>query len=189
MRVWLHRGLSCRIVAALALFCATAFQSAAPQAGSLTADQVKAGFIYNFTRYIEWPKHEDVDPEHFHLCIAGYDAVVDELVSTVHGKATGGRLILVRFIKDDNDVKGCEILYVGDLGRTSAKRLAEAVNDRPILTVGSVPRFLRDQGIITFVIDEGRVRFDINHQLAERLKIRFESRILALARRTAEVSQ
>jgi YfiR/HmsC-like len=188
MRFGLHIGSLCRAAAIGALLAGTVTPVRA-QTATLTADQVKAGFIYNFTKYIYWPAPEDADPAHFHLCIAGRDGVIDQLESAVHGKMTGGRTILVRRVGDETNVKGCELLYVGDLPRAVAERLATSVNGRSVLTVGSVPRFLHGEGIITFAIYEDRVRFDINLRLAEKLNIRFESRILALARRTAEVSQ
>ena len=150
----------------------------------LTGDQVKAGFIFNFTRYVEWPSAPDSDLATFHICTAGRDGVVEQLETVVHGRVVDNRKILVQPLADLADVRDCELLYVGNISRKHEERLTAAVASLPVLTVGSTPGFLRGAGMLTFVVEENRVRFDINIDLANRVNIRFDSRLLALARRT-----
>jgi hypothetical protein len=156
----------------------------------LTADQIIAGFIYNFTKYTEWPpRPQDEDLLHFHICVAGTSGVSDQLSNVVQGKLADNRSIQVRRIGEDLNVRGCEILYVGNVPRKLEERLLGAVAGQPILTVGSSTGFLRGEGLVTFVLEEDRVRFELNARAAEKVNIRFDSRILALARNRSEVAR
>ena len=155
----------------------------------LTAEQVEAGFIYNFTKYAEWPILSGNDNTRFHLCVAGDGGVIEQLDNAVNGKAVGNRNIIVRHLEDTGEITDCEILYVGRVSRRWEDRLVAQVSGQGILTVGSTPGYLRGAGIITFVIEGNRVRFDINARLAEKVNIRFDSRILALARNKNEASR
>jgi hypothetical protein len=150
----------------------------------LSADQVKAGFIYNFTRYVEFPSRAESDVTHFHVCTAGQDGVIDQLEIAVHGKVVDGRSIVVVRLGDSVNVIDCEVLYVGNIRENYEQRLAAAVSGLPVLTVGSRRGFLVSAGMLTFVLEESRVRFDIDLDRAQKLNIHFDSRLLALARRT-----
>ncbi len=190
-----------------AFLCALAalFFASVPLCGqsALTAEQVEAGFIYNFTKYTEWPTVAGRDDSRFHLCVAGDGGVVEQLDRAVNGKAVGNRSIVVRHLEehasdprpsspgvaDSAGVGDCEILYVGRISRQMEERLVSLLPGQVILTIGSTPGFLRGAGMITFVFEDNRVRFDINARLAEKVNIRFDSRILALARNKNEVSR
>src|SRR6476659_5154608 len=82
----------------------------------LTAEQVQAGFIYNFTKYTEWPldSAEDEDSNHFHICVIGTGPVVEQL-DLIQGKMVLNRVILIRHLTEGPNVNGCEVLYVGNL--------------------------------------------------------------------------
>ena len=151
---------------------------------SLSADQVKAGFIYNFTRYVEFPPRAEADVTHFHVCTAGQDGVIDQLEIAVHGKVVDNQSIVVVRLGDSVNVGGCEVLYIGNIPGNYEQRLAAAVAGLPVLTVASRRGFLAGAGILTFVLEQNRVRFDIDLDLAQKVNIHFDSRLLALARRT-----
>ena len=172
----------------LVIFCVLSFLwlAVVPLVGQstdqLTAEQVEAGFIYNFTKYTEWPPLPGHDNTAFHLCVAGDGGVVEQLDKAVNGKAVGNRNIVVRHLDDSVDINDCELLYVGQISRKLDDRLTALLPGQPILTIGSTPGYLRGGGMITFFVEANRVRFDINARLAEKVNIRFDSRILALAR-------
>lgn len=173
-------------VFAVFLLAATLFGQS-PQ--RLTEDEVEAGFIYNFTKYTEWPLLADGDNARFHLCVAGDGGVVEQLDRAVNGKSVANRSIAVRHLDESADVTGCEVLYVGRIARRLEERLLSVLSGQPILTIGSAPGYLRGAGMITFVVEGARVRFDINARMAAKVNIRFDSRMLALARNKNEVSR
>jgi hypothetical protein len=157
------------------------------QAEYLSAAQVQAAFIYNFTKYTEWPSQPaDADTTHFHLCVVGDNPVTEQLDTAIQGKVAANRTIQIRHIGNEANLSGCEVLYVGNVSRQTEERLLAALSAQPILTLGSLPGFLRGQGMVTFVVEDNRVRFDINTRIAEKVNIRFDSRILALARKRIE---
>ena len=175
-----------RIVVALgcALLCLTPWSlgqnnlKAAPPAAPAEYD-VKAAFLLNFTHFVEWPK---TSPERaaapFTICIFGEDPFGESLKRIVASEAIGGRPILVKRIRKLPD--GCELLFIPASQPSQAALLAQAGPD--VLTVGEAPAFLRDGGMIRFVIDDHRVRFDINREAVDRSSLKMSARLLGVAR-------
>jgi hypothetical protein len=144
------------------------------------ASRVEAAFILNFTKFIEWPKPESegADPESA-ICIIGDDPFAGALDSIVEGERLNSRKLVVRRVHRPAP-KFCQVLFVGKLEKDVPALLAEL--GPGVLTVGEDPRFLRDGGMIGFVIENRRVRFDINQSAAARGGLIVSSRLLNVAR-------
>lgn len=155
---------------------------------AVTVDQVKAAFLYNFIKYTQWP-NESAPSDPFHLCVVGQPAVADELARAVDGKLAGGRKVQVVALKDMRKVFDCELLFVGELPEKNEQDLLASTKATPVLTVGESAEFLAGGGLIRFIVEGNRVRFDINVAAAVKGRIRFDSRLLALARSRIEVSR
>ena len=148
--------------------------------GPSTESQVKAAFLYNFAKFIEWPSQ--VFPRRdsgFTICLAG-DPFEGALDKTVEGENLDNRPLVVRRIAPGEDMRGCQIVYVAP----NTQRLAEIVNAAgaaPILTVGETEEFINNGGIIRFTETGHRVHFQINPDAAERVSLKVSSRLLRLA--------
>ena len=149
---------------------------------ALTAEQVKAAFLYNFTKYTEWPPVADGEPGVLHICVLQAGDVAAELERSIDGKMSGTRTIRIRRLKDAADVGRCELVFVDNGSRQDEQKLASAASTQPVLTVGDSEGWM-----IRFVVEGDRVRFDINVAAARKVNIRFDSRLLALARIRIEV--
>ena len=152
---------------------------AAPQQTS-TEYQVKAAFLFNFAKFVEWPPQ--VFPRRdapFTICIAG-DPFEGALDKTVEGESLDGRPLLVRRVAAVEEIRGCQILYIAPDARRSAELLSAAAN-APILTVGETEDFINDGGIVRFIQETHRVHFQINPEAAERASLKVSSRLLRLA--------
>ena len=149
--------------------------------------QVKAGFLYNFAQFIQWPNQAFSDREMpFTMCVTG-DPFEGVLEKTVERETLNGRRIVVRRLGPADNLRGCHLLYVGKL---EAKRGMEflgaasrvfAVEGLPILTVGDSEDFINIGGMIRFIEMGNRVRFEINPDAAERVSLRLSSNLLRVA--------
>ncbi len=138
--------------------------------------QVKAAFLLNFTKFIEWPAEPGGA---FDICIVGddpFDGVLDQIVA---GESYQGRRIVVRRVHRPPPAS-CQVVFVGKSEKDVGAFLAGL--GRGVLTVGDSPDFLTDGGMIGFTLDKGRVRFDIKEPAASMAGLRLSSKLLSVAR-------
>lgn len=141
--------------------------------------QVKAAFLLNFTKFIEWPPSAIPPDRPFSICIVGSDPFGGALDQIVEGESAGGRKVVVERIHPPQ-AASCQIVFVGHL----EKDLQTFLSSLPpgILTVGEGDFFLREGGQIAFVIENRRVRFDINQKAATTAGLKISSKLLTVAR-------
>ena len=138
--------------------------------------QVKAVYLFNFARFVEWPPEAQSGP--LTICVAGqnpFGAVLDE---TLRGESVNNRPLTARVIPGPEP--GCHVIFVPQGAPTTA--YLRAARGGPTLTVGETPDFLAQGGIINFILEGGKVRFQIDAKAAERADLRISSHLLRLAR-------
>jgi hypothetical protein len=147
---------------------------------------IKAGFIFNFAKFVEWPQTTFAQPDSpIVIGILGTDpfgAIIDQIVQD---KKIGGRGFVVKRLKwgaDPKDLKECKILFVGASERIHIDELVQIVRGLPILTVGETPGFAERGGVIRLVLEDNRVRFEVNVDAAHQAGLTISSRLLTLAR-------
>lgn len=177
--VFLSRAIrSCALVAGvLAAAQVTRAQSPEP---SLEND-VKAAFLYHFTKYVEWPAPSTPD-EPFRLCALADTTFIATLDRTIGDESVGGRRLVRAEPRSVDDARRCAILYVGRGYAEQAAPLLAAVRDLPVLTVGDGAPFLRHGGAIGFFLENNRVRFDISLRAVQRSGLKASSKLLRVAR-------
>ena len=143
--------------------------------------QVKAAFLSNFTKFVQWPATAFAD-EHAPLaiCILGEDPFGNTLSEMVKGEAVNGHELAIQRIRRAPDPKSCQVLFVARSEKEVPKILADL--GPGILTVGEGEKFLQDGGVIAFVIQDRRVRFDINQTAAAKARLTLSSRLMSVAR-------
>lgn len=144
--------------------------------------EVKAAFLYNFTRFVQWPAGLPRNGEPFRLCAIADGEMTRVIERTVAGESVNGRPLVVTQPQRPEDAHGCQILYVGRSERQRAARLLAAVRNLPVLTVGDASRFMEQGGVIEFVLQEGLVRFDVNMSAVQRSNLKLSSNLLRVAR-------
>lgn len=140
--------------------------------------RVKAAYLFNFVRFVEWPAEAPAGP--VTICIAGRNPFGDVLADTVRGETVGGRPIVSRVIADPDP--GCDVLFI-PRGMAPAAWLRGS-RAKPTLTVGEHDGFVEQGGMINFVQDGRNVRFQIEGDAASRAGLRISSRLLRLSRAT-----
>jgi hypothetical protein len=122
---------------------------------------VKAAYIYNFVRFTEWPK--SAEPATLTVCIYGKDPFGERLAEMLQGKLVHGQSITLRALPvGTGDWDGCQAVFFGVSSRESIDAALKALRGRPILTIGESKSFAEIGGMIGFVVEDGRVRFEVN---------------------------
>jgi hypothetical protein len=167
------------------LVAAIAILGASPsQADPLpTENEVKAAYLFNFARFVEWPATAFEHPHSpFVIGVIGDETMADVLRTTVAGRAVRDRPVVIEELVTAADAR-VHILFVG-AGQTFAlPRVLRQVEDRPILTVGDIEGFAEGGGMVRFALEQNRVRFDVNRHEIERAGLDISSHVLRLARR------
>lgn len=149
--------------------------------------EVKAGFLYNFAKFVEWaPDPSNAVGADLTLCVLGSDPSWAVVERSVRGKTANGRAIAVRRPSGLEDLGSCQILYVSSTEATPVPAVLRAVAGKPVLTVGEVDRFGQLGGVVRLYLENRTVRFEINVNAAERAGLRISSKLLGLARITRE---
>lgn len=167
--------------------CAFAMMVAATAAVSAQSDgaaeaDIKAAFLYNFAKYVEWPSAADAAGD-FRVCVTGDRALIASLDAIIAGETIGGRRVVRQTTTSVAAAKGCHILFLDDVIPERADLYLESLDGSPILTVGDAPDFLDRGGMIGFVRDGDRVRFDVEASVVQRAGLTMSSRLLRVARR------
>jgi hypothetical protein len=174
---WVERRLRPAIawLMALSLLCAAAAARPASEY------QVKAAFLLNFTRFVEWPETAFADANApFTVCILGEDPFGSVLDRLVEGQSAGGRKLEVRRLQQPPPAKTCQVLFVSREEKDAAGIVSGL--GPGILTVGESDGFLRAGGMIGFVVEGHKVRFDINHRAAAKASLTLSAKLLGVAR-------
>jgi hypothetical protein len=145
--------------------------------------QVKAAFLYNFAKFVEWPA-EALDNGHtpMSLCVVGEDPFGDILEQTVQDKTVNGRPLAIKRLKAGPELRACHILFISSSEKKRLGQIIEAIRGASVLTVSETEGFIHQGPIINFIIEENKVRFEINLTSAERARLKISSKLLTLAK-------
>jgi len=143
--------------------------------------QVKAAFLYNFAKFIDWPPTAFLRPDDpFTICLAG-DPFAGALDKVIQGEVLNGRKLSIRRMTAADSAAGCQIVYVAPMQeRRYAETNAVPLNS-PILTVGETEDFINNGGMIRFIQTGHRIQFQINADAVSRTSLKVSSRLLRLA--------
>jgi len=174
-----------RALALIWLVCGGAIAATAQLAVTVAAQavpleyRVKAAYLLNFTRFVEWPRASLAVSDPFTICVAGTNPFGLALSATLLGETVAGRTLASRVVSDAAATR-CQVLFIPH--SVPAAAYLRAVRGTPVLTVGEAEDFLEQGGAINFVLEEGKVRFDVNPDAVSRNQLTMSSRLLRLAR-------
>jgi uncharacterized protein DUF4154 len=156
--------------------------SAAPAwTQDVTEPSLKAAFVYNFAKFTEWPPEALPAAAPFMACVLGDGPVGDALTRTVEGRQLSGRTIGVSRAAIDGPLRTCHLLYVSHMTPAQLTAILATVRGAPVLTISDADDFARLGGIAHIFVENGKMRFELNLDLARRSRLQLSSRLLALA--------
>jgi len=150
--------------------------------------QVEAAYLYNFARFVQWPDSAFTDKNaSFVIGVLGTDPFGRILDDTVGSKTVAGRRVTVRrFVwqheRDRAALRDCHLLYISGSEQHRLDEIVEALENAPVLIVSAMDAFARHGGMIGFVLDQGRIVFEINRAALQRARLKASSKLLTLAR-------
>ena len=158
--------------------------AAAPPSDSASEATIKAAFVYNFAKFVEWQSAPAAGaPGEVKICTAGVDNDLAATVAALEGKPVQTRTVSVRRDVKTADLDICQVLLIG----SGARALAEAARGKAgLLTVSDIKGFAAAGGVIELFAEDGKMRFEINTRAAQRAGLRISSQLLKLARVTPE---
>lgn len=143
---------------------------------------VKAAFLYNFAKFVEWPAESFAGPTSpIVLFVFGADPFGDALKS-LKGKTANGRPIVVRYAANLGELERCHLLFVSASSTALLPKILQATKGWNALTVGDVDGFAQDGGTINLLNEEQRIGIEINMEAAQRSRLKISSKLLALAK-------
>ncbi len=163
------------ILACASLWCAAA-ATVSEASGPVSEYRATAAMVIQLARFVEWPADTLAASREFEFCIAGDDRLIRQLETAADRESIGGRPARVRRLTKQGELQGCRVVV---LGAGSDRRLADVTE--PTLTISAETGFVDSGGMVELSVDRGTLSFQLNVKAAERARLRFSSRLLALA--------
>jgi YfiR/HmsC-like len=184
------------IVLALVLFAAVLAAETPTDSEANREYQIKAAFLYNFIKFVDWPNETSASDKPIIIGIIGKNPF-GTAFEPMKDKPAKDRKVIVKWftgldeLKTDKhpqieDIRGCNLLFVCSSEKEKLKETLDLVKDRSILTVADMQGFLETGGIVNFILEENKVGFEINVAAAKQAKLEIRSNLLRLARRIVE---
>lgn len=144
--------------------------------------RLKAAFLFNFAKFVEWP------PEAFTgktaplvIGVLGENSFGKDLEQTIQGKTVNDRPLQVKEYRAVAEATNCHILFICASEKKLLPEIFEALRGTAILTVGETDRFTQTGGMINFVVEGNKIRFEIKDETAKKAKLKISSKLLNLA--------
>ena len=185
----------CRIGLCIVLFAANVCfaRSLSPQQSKPQEYEVKAVYLYNFGRFVQWPASPAGSPaatqaaapvaadDSFTICVLGRDPFGPVLDATLAGEVIDGRKFVTKRITSTRDGTHCRIIFISSSEAPRIKEILNSLEKSSALTVSEMPDFLNNGGIIQFVLKDNKVRFEVNLVAAGKAGLTISSQLLKVA--------
>ena len=146
--------------------------------------EVKAVFVLNFIKFVEWPASAFLSPEDpIVLSLLGNDPT-EAVLASLGGMKASGRRVVVRKVPSLSALGRCHVLYVGRSVKKELPAILAVVQRRPVLTIADFEEFPGRGGTIGIIRQDDRVGFEINEEAARKAGLKVNAKLLYLGKRT-----
>ena len=163
------------------------FSSGRAQDSPPSEYQIKAAFIFNFAKFVEWPR-EALPPPSLPMVIGilGDNSFGADFQQAFAKKSINDHPLLVKEFRQAADVTNCHILFISSSvlnawEEKERREIMESLGRSNVLIIGDVPGFTEDGGMINFVKENNKIRFQINEPAAKKARLKISSKLLSLA--------
>jgi hypothetical protein len=151
-----------------------------------TEYKLKAAFLFNFAKYVEWPPAafaEATSP--MVIGILGENPFRDDLEPTIRDKTINNRPLVIKEFRSPAEATNCHILFISTSEKQRLPEILKSLHGASVLTVGETDGFTETGGMINFVTGGNKIRFQINVEAAKSAGLKVSSKLLSLASRPA----
>jgi len=166
----------------LILFCGFIHLGFSPlvQAEGMPEHRLKAAFLYNFAIYTRWPNDFS---ESLNLCIYGEHSFGNEL-DKLQEKKVNQHFIKIKYTDHINNLADCQMVFISQSPMLGMKAILDSLTDKPILTVAD--NINQEGAVLSFILEDGKLKFDVNLVIAKNSGLSFSSQLLRFAREIHE---
>jgi hypothetical protein len=144
--------------------------------------RVKAAFLWNFAKFIEWPTNAFTNAAApFVIGVLGDNPFGEDLEQTVRDKQINTHPITVKAFRAASEANQCHMLFVSASETNRLAEIFKSLRGSPILTVGDTGQFIETGGMINFIFEGNKIRFQINDDAAKAADLKISSKLLSLA--------
>jgi YfiR/HmsC-like len=147
--------------------------------------EVKAAFLFQFSRFVEWPPESFASPDApLTICVIGSNPFGSTLQEISQGESVQTHALAVKAIARVEDLDACHIVFIGSAGGAATAQVLAYLAGKRVLTVGDGSEFTQQGGVIGFVTVNGKVRLHVNRSSAETAQLRISAKLLRVAEQT-----
>lgn len=158
-------------------FASSIIQERPAMAGDLET-KVKVAYIYNFTKFIDWP---DDDSEPISICVIGSDPI-RTMLGELSIREVKGRPLRIMRVKDSNSIPSCHLLFISRSEESQIPSILQRLQGTRVLTVSDIPQFAKRGGMISFITERDRVKIEINQRTVRQAGLKVSAKLLEIAR-------
>lgn len=170
--------MALRFAIALALWAAIT-GSANADDKDIHEDEVKAAFVYNFAKFVEWPTGKL--NESINVCVLGESPLGFSALKAIDGRIAQDKSLATKLLNKSDDLTGCQIVFVAASERNKMAQLLKTAHRQHALTVSDMDGFAEAGGAIGLVKSDDKIRFEVNLLAAKDAELSISSRLLSLA--------
>lgn len=178
-----HYGLKLCALGFAAFLALSASPFTRAQASPTVEYRLKAAFLYNFPKFVEWPA--DAFTSHkapLLLCVFRDDPFGGALDEMLQGKTINSRAVVARRINELTDLKSCQLVFVSHQEDKKLSEILNSLRGTSALVVGESDGFAERGGGIQFFLEDNKLRFAVNVDAVQKARLSVSSKLLALAR-------
>ncbi len=151
------------------------------QAGSMTEDQIKSAYVFNFAKFVEWPEGATGSHNKVTLCVVGSDVLGGALAALDGRKAGSRELHVVQHPDADGRLNDCHLVFIGASEQRRFVAIIKSLGDTPPLTISDIENFAEKSGGIGLLYRENKIVFEVNLASVQKSKLRLPAQLLNLA--------
>lgn len=143
--------------------------------------QVKAGFLFNFAKFVQWPTNMSVATNEFRIGVIGSSNVCTILDAALTDKPLESRVIRISAVTTTNDAARCQMLFISRSASETEKNIWLNVSSQPVLTVGETAGFATQGGCINLTQHKQSIRLEINLKAVDQAGLKISAKLASMA--------
>jgi hypothetical protein len=149
-----------------------------------TEYQIKAAFLFNFAKFVDWPPEAFSDTNApIVIGVLGKNVFGNDLEKTIRNKTVNNRRFQFIEVTSPAQATRCHILFISPSEKDNVRKIVDSLHNASVLTVSETDQFIAAGGMINFMIEDSKIRFQISDDAAKKAGLKISSKLLSLSAR------